>query len=506
MGLQQFTENLLTDIGQIFGAQEGGTMASITGFFLLAGAFVLLLFAISALLGMKRRSDAAKDPGFDRLSGVLGRLERVERTLNDFKTEVLRSAEYTKGEIGFLRQEIQDIKALVQGEELLEREQTAQAAVPLEAEQYPQEQYPEEEEPQPEPQLAAQPEAVVEAKDVQKPAPLAEKLSKTRKGFFEKIKDLFSTKSELDQGMLEELEAQLISADLGIKTASSLISDVTQDLKSGEPIDQAGLVALLKIKILNILEKGAQLDPSIVPKKKDQDPLVVMIVGVNGAGKTTTCAKLASAWKESGAKVLLVAADTFRAAAVEQLSEWGQRLDVSVEKGAQGVKPATVVYDAMQRAKAENYDVVLIDTAGRLHTKSNLMEELSGIKNSLQKHQNSAPHETLLVLDGSTGQNALSQAKEFNEAVTLSGVVITKLDGTPRGGIVVAIKNEFQIPICYIGVGESKNDLRPFAAREFVEALFEGQDSEANGQKTALSAHAETRRRRRKDTSEYFGQ
>jgi fused signal recognition particle receptor len=223
-------------------------------------------------------------------------------------------------------------------------------------------------------------------------------------------------------------------------------------------------------------------------------------------GKTTTTAKLAHMWKAAGARVLLVAADTFRAAAVDQLVEWGKRIDVPVVSGAPNAKPQTVVFEGMNKAKELQMDVVLIDTAGRLHTKTNLMQELEGVSSMVSKHIAGAPHEAILVVDGATGQNALQQAREFNEATKLSGLIVTKLDGTPKGGIVVAIKEELGLPVRYIGVGEGPQDLRPFVARDFVEALF---DTSADGQGSAhidasASAHAETRRRKRRDTQPYL--
>ena len=258
----------------------------------------------------------------------------------------------------------------------------------------------------------------------------------------------------------------------------------------------------MKMQVLTILEKNSPLN-EIQPEARSDGPLVVMLVGVNGVGKTTTAGKLAQRWKAAGAKVVLAAADTFRAAAVEQLQLWGERTGVPVVSGPEDSKAATVVYDAIERAQAEEADVLLIDTAGRLHTKSNLMQELEGIRNVLQKRIPSAPHEVLLVLDATTGQNALQQANEFNSSVSLSGLVITKLDGTPKGGIVVAIKRELGIPVRYIGVGESAADLRPFSARNFVEALFDLSDIEPDAEcETAEAEQGDAdqgvRRRRRR--------
>ena len=256
-----------------------------------------------------------------------------------------------------------------------------------------------------------------------------------------------------------------------------------------------GPLSVLRNKLSSLLHS----DDDLELKKTGTGPTVVMMVGVNGVGKTTTTAKLASQCKEKGLSVMMAAADTFRAAAVSQLKEWGERLDVPVVAGAENAKPATVAFDAAKRAQEENVDILLVDTAGRLHTKSNLMQELEGVRNSISRHIDGAPQESILVVDGSTGQNALAQAKEFNQAVPLTGLIVTKLDGTPKGGIVAAIKDEFDIPVRYIGVGESAADLRVFDADAFVDALFneDGLTLEIE-QGEALSAHAQTRRRRRR--------
>ncbi len=379
---------------------------------------------------------------------IAGKLEKIERSLNAFRSESIRSLE-------ILHNDIEQIKgalgassaktAHVPGENS-EKESTGpkeeQQATPSEPQEPPAES-------------------------------LSLRLVKTRKGLFERLKSVFSGGAKIDEEKIAELEALLIQSDLGVKTVQSLIGQVKEDLAAGVPLDEETFKGLLKIRILNILEKDAPFDAAIHPAKQTDGPMVVMIVGVNGSGKTTSCAKLARSWKSSGAKVLLVAADTFRAAAVQQLVEWGNRLEVPVVSGPENAKPSTVVFDAMEKAKSGDFDVVLIDTAGRLHTKSNLMQELEGIKNIISRHQPDAPHETILVVDGTTGQNAITQAKEFNDAAKLSGLIITKLDGTPKGGVVVAIKDELGIPVRYIGVGETPKDLRPFIARDFVEALFE---------------------------------
>ena len=323
---------------------------------------------------------------------------------------------------------------------------------------------------------------------------LAKRLSKTRSGFFEKLKAVFSSKPKLDAEMLEELEYLLITSDLGVKTVTKLIDEVKDNLQKGVEVTEDLLIDQLKGKLHAIL--GDTQSEILETLQGDRaEPMIVLMVGVNGVGKTTTCAKLAARLSERSLKVLLVAADTFRAAAVEQLKSWGERLSVPVFTGAENSKPQAVVFDAMVKAKAEKFDVILIDTAGRLHTKSSLMQELEGVRNTISRHFSEGPQEVILVVDGSTGQNALNQAREFNEAVKLTGLVVTKLDGTPKGGIVVAIKEELGVPVRYIGVGESHVDLRPFQTTEFVDALF---DRSATSFDEKVSAHGETRRRRRR--------
>jgi fused signal recognition particle receptor len=348
--------------------------------------------------------------------------------------------------------------------------------------------------------VALKEESVVPFEEVpsQAPASLSSRLKSTRKGIFEKLRSVFLGKPKLDAEMVEELRALLISADLGAKTVEGLLSEMQASLERGQEVSEEGFTLMLKGKLRELLEKDVTGSTAISPSRVDNGPKVVLVVGVNGVGKTTTVAKLAHQWKAQGARVLLVAADTFRAAAVAQLSEWASRLKVPVVTGADGAKPATVVFEAMQRAATEEFDVIIIDTAGRLQTKANLMQELGGIRGAIERHQPGAPHETILVVDGSTGQNAINQAREFHEAVSLSGLVVTKLDGTPKGGVVVAIKNEFGIPVRYIGVGESPADLRIFDAAEFVEALFERtEDDASNVVPLLVSEHGEQRRRRR---------
>ena len=267
------------------------------------------------------------------------------------------------------------------------------------------------------------------------------------------------------------LEEFLISSDLGVKTAAALTEDVKEQILAGRDINQAELIRMLKNKVLDILGPETPMHPHLAETAR-KGPFVVLVAGVNGVGKTTTVVKLAYIWKQAGYRVLIAAADTFRAAAVEQLCHWVEKRDIPLVSGVEGSKPATVVYEAMQRAVREKYDIVIIDTAGRLHNKANLMQELEGVRNSIKKHQPQAPHETWLVIDGVTGQNAVSQARDLNAALPLTGLVVTKLDGTQKGGVVVAIKSELGVPVRYIGVGEGIEDLRSFKAQDFVEALF----------------------------------
>jgi fused signal recognition particle receptor len=294
-------------------------------------------------------------------------------------------------------------------------------------------------------------------------------LSKTRTSFLDKLAGFFKSSPRVNQATLEELEELLIASDVGVRSAESLVEQVKLAAESEEHLSEERLRGLLKVGVLNQLIEVPR-DHRIY--RPSQSPLVILVVGVNGVGKTTTVAKLAARYGEQGKKVVMVAADTFRAAAVQQLVEWGKRLGVQVVSGSENAKPGTVVFDGMVAAKEAQADVVLIDTAGRLHTKANLMQELEGVRNSIRKHIPDAPHETVLVLDGVSGQNALAQAREFNEAVSLTGLVVTKLDGTPRGGIIVAISRELALPVFYVGVGEKADDLIPFSRGEFVDALL----------------------------------
>ena len=292
-------------------------------------------------------------------------------------------------------------------------------------------------------------------------------LEKTRKTLTEKIEKLVIGYATIDDDFLDELEEVLIMADVGIKTTSILMQDVRDGIKAKQINEPADLRPFLEAKLKELLSNG---DYKINYAK--QGPTVIIVVGVNGVGKTTTIGKLGNYYKEQGLKVVLAAGDTFRAAAIDQLEIWGGRIGVDVIKHTEGSDPAAVVYDALKSAKSKEADVLIIDTAGRLHTKFNLMEELKKINRIVEREITGAPHETLLVLDATTGQNAINQAKLFSQATPLTGVVLTKLDGTAKGGVVVAIKSELEIPVKWIGIGEGVNDLRPFDPEEFSKALF----------------------------------
>jgi fused signal recognition particle receptor len=294
-------------------------------------------------------------------------------------------------------------------------------------------------------------------------------LSKTHQGFVEKIDRLFLGKKTIDQDLLDELEAVLFTADLGIKTSTQLIEGVQEGLKRGELLEPEKVKGFIKQEILRILQTSEK--PLAIDFSKTK-PFVIMVVGVNGVGKTTTIAKMAHQYSEQKKKVLIGAADTFRAAAVEQLEIWSKRVGADLIKHSNGSDPSAVAFDSIHAAKARNADLVFIDTAGRIHTKINLMEELKKIKRIIGRECPGAPHEVLLILDATTGQNAISQAKLFDEAIGVTGIALTKLDGTAKGGIIVGITGEMKIPIRYIGVGESMDDLREFNATDFVQALF----------------------------------
>jgi len=294
-------------------------------------------------------------------------------------------------------------------------------------------------------------------------------LSKTHQGLVEQIDRLVLGKKTIDQDLLDELEGLLFAADLGVKASGQLIEGVHQGLKRGELKEPEKVKDFIKQEILRILQLGER--PLSIDFSQIK-PFVFMVVGVNGVGKTTTIGKIAHQYSSQGKKVLIGAADTFRAAAVEQLQIWANRVGADLIKQSKGTDPSAVAFDSIHAAKARNIDLVFIDTAGRLHTKVNLMEEVKKVKRIIGRECPGAPHEVLLVLDATTGQNAISQAQLFNEAIGVTGIVITKLDGTAKGGIIVGITQELNIPIRFIGVGEGIDDLREFNASEFVQALF----------------------------------
>ncbi|HHH42557.1 MAG TPA: signal recognition particle-docking protein FtsY [Gammaproteobacteria bacterium] len=294
-------------------------------------------------------------------------------------------------------------------------------------------------------------------------------LSKTRSGLTEGIASLVTGRRQIDDELLEELETRLLTADVGVEATRSIIDDLTRRVARKQLSDADALTAALREDMRTLLEPVNQ--PLQIP---DSDkPFVLLMVGINGAGKTTTIGKIARRLQNEGRSVMLAAGDTFRAAAVEQLQAWGERNQVPVIAQQQGSDSASVIFDALQAAQARHIDVLIADTAGRLHTQSNLMEELVKIKRVLGKLDPDAPHEVMLVVDAGTGQNALNQAQQFSAAVGLTGITLSKLDGTAKGGIIFAIARQLGIPIRFIGVGETIEDLRPFDAGEFVDALFD---------------------------------
>lgn len=297
-------------------------------------------------------------------------------------------------------------------------------------------------------------------------------LSKTKESVFSKITRAVAGKSKVDEEVLDNLEEVLISSDVGVETTLRIIKRIENRVSKDKYVNTSELNSILKEEIASLLSENNSASAMDFDSSLPQKPYVIMVVGVNGVGKTTTIGKLAYQFKKAGKKVYLGAADTFRAAAVEQLVVWGERAGVPVIKQKMGSDPASVAYDAISSAKANDADVVIIDTAGRLHNKVNLMNELTKIKNVMQKVVPDAPHEVLLVLDGSTGQNAFEQAKQFTLATSVSALAITKLDGTAKGGVVIGISDQFKIPVKYIGLGEGMEHLQVFDRKEFVESLF----------------------------------
>jgi len=298
-------------------------------------------------------------------------------------------------------------------------------------------------------------------------------LTKTRENFTHNIERLIIGYADIDDDLIDDLEETLLMADVGVKTTETLIAAVRKGIKQKEIRTPEDLIPFLEKEIVRILEEGENTF-----HMAEQGPTVLLVVGTNGVGKTTTIGKLSAYYRRQGKSVLLAAADTFRAAAIDQLEIWGKRADAQVIKHGEGSDPAAVVFDALQAAKARNIDIVIVDTAGRLQTKSNLMQELEKIYRVIGREIPAAPHETLLVLDAGTGQNAISQAELFTQVAPVSGIVLTKLDGTAKGGVTIGIKSQLSIPIKWIGVGEGMDDLRPFHAGDFVGALFVKREDE----------------------------
>jgi fused signal recognition particle receptor len=301
---------------------------------------------------------------------------------------------------------------------------------------------------------------------------LDEGLSKTKENIFKKLTRSVAGKSKVDDEVLDDLEEILVSSDVGIDTTIKIIERIEKRVAQDKYLNSSELNKILKEEIVTLLDENPANNFDTDYTTPDGLPYVILVVGVNGVGKTTTIGKLAYKFKQAGKKVLLGAGDTFRAAAIEQIEIWSERVDVPLVKQKMGADPAAVAFDTVKKAVADNYDIVIIDTAGRLHNKINLMNELSKIHRSVQKVIPSAPHEVLLVLDASTGQNAFEQAKQFTKATEVNALALTKLDGTAKGGVVIGISAEFKIPVKYIGVGEKIEDLQIFDKHLFVDALF----------------------------------
>lgn len=297
-------------------------------------------------------------------------------------------------------------------------------------------------------------------------------LEKTRESVFSKLSRAIVGKSKVDDEVLDNLEEALITSDVGVETTLKIIQRIEERVSKDKYLGTAELNKILREEIVALLEENNSADVSDFDLPERNEPYVIMVVGVNGVGKTTTIGKLAYNFKKAGKSVLLGAADTFRAAAIDQLQIWADRVDVPLVRQKMGADPASVAYDTVASAKATGADVVIIDTAGRLHNKINLMNELSKIKKVMQKVIPDAPHEVLLILDGSTGQNAFEQAKQFTKATDVTALALTKLDGTAKGGVVIGISDQFKIPVKYIGIGEKLTDLQIFNRREFVDSLF----------------------------------
>ena len=305
-------------------------------------------------------------------------------------------------------------------------------------------------------------------------------VKKTNRGFFERLSRAIVGKTEVDDDLLDAIEEALLATDMGVDTTMKIIENLEERVRRDKYVSMDELVDILRDEIAELLnvKDGETSDDEVVPFDFSKKPYVIMVVGVNGVGKTTTIGKLASGLQAQGKKVVLGAADTFRAAAVDQLTIWSERAGVEIVKQAMGSDPASVAFDTVKSAVAKDADVVIIDTAGRLHNRIDLMNELTKIRNVMRKVIPDAPHEVLLVLDGSTGQNAFQQAKEFMRATDITALAVTKLDGTAKGGVVVGIVDQFRIPIKFVGIGEGIDDLKVFNKREFTGSLFSKDDIE----------------------------
>lgn len=299
-------------------------------------------------------------------------------------------------------------------------------------------------------------------------------LEKTKQSVFSKLSRAIIGKTKVDDEVLDNLEEALVTSDVGVDTTLKIIERIEARVSRDKYVDTKELNSILKDEIAQLLKESNNEDGNEFSIPESNEPYVIMVVGVNGVGKTTTIGKLAHQFKQTGKKVVLGAADTFRAAAVDQIQIWGDRVGVPVVSQGMGADPASVAFDTLQSAKSSNADIVIIDTAGRLHNKVNLMNELSKIKNVMDRIVPGAPHEILLVLDGSTGQNAIEQAKQFIKATEVNALALTKLDGTAKGGVAIGISDQFQIPVKYIGIGEKMDDLQVFNRTAYVESLFGG--------------------------------
>lgn len=302
---------------------------------------------------------------------------------------------------------------------------------------------------------------------------LQEGLEKTKSGFFSKIGKAVAGKTKVDEDFLDDLEESLVAADVGADTTIKIIERIEQRVAKDKYLGTAELNTMLREEIAQLMDDNQQQDFDDFKLPKQEDPYVILVVGVNGVGKTTTIGKLAHQYQKRGYSVLIGASDTFRAAAVDQIKDWAERVDVPLISRGMNADPASVAYDAVNSAKSKGYDVVILDTAGRLHNKKHLMEELGKIKRVVQKVVPDGPQEVNLVLDASTGQNAIEQARQFVEATEVNAITLTKLDGTAKGGVVIGIVDQFKIPVKYIGIGEKVDDLRVFSKKHFVDSLFE---------------------------------